>query len=235
MLAEGRAHLRAGRNGAASDAFGRVLLRDTGHPAARRGLAEARAGSAEDRRCLDADLAQARVALVEGDRDKARELLQRVIRCGGDRDEALALLDRLEKRVPAGALAVRGEPSVADTPGALPHQRPARETRRALVIAFSLAFALLGSFVAWSWDETVTRLVARPAPRMNVGPPATDYPAPTEGEVAVARARELLADGEVAAAIAALARVQRDDPAYPFASRIRLQADRALAEQGREP
>lgn len=234
LLAEARSFLGQGRPRAAEDAFGRVLLHDPAHDEARAGRTRAEAELAEERRRLDATLDEAGAAAERGDDARARALAEEVLRGGGDRDAALALLDRLDASARPGVVV-----SARDT-GTIPVQRPAvvraappRRWRRALGAAWMLAFALLATAAVSGWESHVARLTGAPLPAVHQAPPSTHYPAPTTGERAVAEARAHIRRGDPQGALAVLAAVRPEDPAYPFAVQIRAQADRELVEERR--
>jgi hypothetical protein len=84
--------------------------------------------------------------------------------------------------------------------------------------------AITGGVVS-RWEDLLAGLTATPAP---VAPaPVAVSAAPSPGERAVAEARSLLDTGDAEAALQALARVAPDDPAFPFASQLRVQMTRA--------
>jgi len=227
ILADGRALLAAGSVRDAALAFERALLLEPDHARAREALDVARAALAEERRALDAQLEQARGLFAAGDLARARILLEHVIEHAGDRDAARALLDRCEEGGAAvfafGAALVEPAPARALDRS----RRPAPRTRRVLALGWTvLLAAFLGAFVS-NWDELVARLTATPAPRSRLAPPSTSYPAPSAGERALAEARTRLEQGDAEGARAALLRVPPEDPAFPFATQLRAQAERA--------
>src|SRR5207245_8039090 len=107
LLDEGHGLLERERGREAADVFGRILLLDPEHAGARRGLERARALAVEAERVLAAHLEEAESALLAGDDERARPLLDEVIYKGGDRDRARELLDRLDRR-PGRTTAGRG-------------------------------------------------------------------------------------------------------------------------------
>ena len=155
--------LESGHSREAADAFGRLLLQDPGHAPARRGLEQARAALAEEARLLDSVLDDARVAARAGERARAVRLLEDVIRGGGDRDRAAELLERLTQR--SGRLDVGAAlPPLPGSDGALRPRAHRGWSRRVFIASWMVVFALLAGGLAWSWDELVARLVAKPAP-----------------------------------------------------------------------
>jgi FimV-like protein len=206
--------------------FGRVLLLDSECKEAREGLDESRAQLAEERRLMDSRLEQARGAIERGDPERARSLLEDVVREGGDRDRAHALLDRLDWRPgriePAPASGA--DRTVLDRAPA-PSNAPSRQ---AVVAAWTVLLVTLALSLGFSWEDFVARLVRNPAPTSASVPPST--PAPRMAAQALSDARELLDRGQPAAAIAILDGVAPTEPAYPFARELRRQAVAALKD-----
>jgi hypothetical protein len=232
LLDEGRDLLRREQGRQAADVFGRILLLDPDNAEARGGLEQARAAAVEAERVLATRLQEAEDALVAGEDEKARTLLEEIIRHGGDRDRARDLLDRLDRR-PGRLNAGRGpwtssgdaeEGSVATS---------SAWSRRVVIGGWVVVFGLLAAGVASSWDRLLDRLGRAPSPTSQAAPPATSLAAPTPGERAVADARRLLDQGETAAALSILDRISPDEPAYPFARELRRQAETALRSGGR--
>ena len=216
----------------AADVFGRILLRDPDNTEARRGLEQARAAAVEVERVLATRLQEAEGALAAGEDERARGLLDEIIRNGGDRDRARDLLDRLDRR-PGRLNAGQGLGTwVGEAEEAASAASPAW-SRRAVVGGWVLVFGLLATGVASSWDRLLDRLGRAPSPSSQPAPPATSLASPTPGERAVADARRLLDQGETAAALTVLDRISPDEPAYPFARELRRQAEAALLSGGR--
>ena len=232
LLDEGRDLLKRERGREAADVFGRILLLDADNAEARRGLEQARAAAVEAERVLAARLEEAENALAAGEDEKARTLLDDIIRNGGDRDRARDLLDRLDRR-PGRLNAGRGPWTVAGEAEEGSAATSPAWSRRAVIGGWVVVFALLATGVASSWDRLLDRLGRAPSPTSQSAPPATSLTAPTPGERAVADARRLLDQGETAAALSILDRISPDEPAYPFARELRRQAQTALLSGGR--
>lgn len=230
LLAESWELVRSGRHREAADAFGRILLQDSRHGEARRGLEKAKAGLAEEQRLLDGRFAQARQALEAGESARARKLLEEVVRRGGDRDRALALLDRLDARGGRLEAPAAAEDSAVD-PAPVPASRSGW-SRRLLVGVWAAVFALMAAGVGSSWERLVGSLVQPPSPSSRLAP-AGHLPAPTAGERAVAEARRLLEQGDAGGALRTLDRISPEEPAYPFARQLRGQVEQALRDRGR--
>lgn len=120
-------------------------------------------------------------------------------------------------------------------PGNVASARPAVAAwpRRALASLWVLLLAVLASSVASTWEGLMARLAGAPAPVGPVSAAPAAPSAPTLGERAIAEARRLGERGDLAGALAALERVTPQDPAYPFARQLHVQAAEALRNGGR--
>jgi hypothetical protein len=216
----------------AADVFGRILLRDPENAEARGGLEQARAAVVEVERVLATRLQEAEAALAAGEDEKARGLLDEIIRNGGDRDRARDLLDRLDRR-PGRLHAGRGLGTWAGEAEEAASAASPAWSRRVVVGGWVLLFGLLATGVASSWDRLLDRLGRAPLPNSQPAPPTTSLASPSPGERAVADARRLLDQGETAAALTVLDRISPDEPAYPFARELRRQAEASLLSGGR--
>lgn len=164
-LRQGWALLARGRFQEAGWAFGRILREEPHHHEARRGREQASDGLAEVRRQADFHLAEAEAARASGDDLAARRLAEKALAAGADADAAFELLDRLPT-VP-GAMA---EPARREgTPSRAPLERvPGLVWSRVGLVSFwVLAFGLLATGVASSWEQIVGRLAS--APRQETG------------------------------------------------------------------
>jgi len=233
LIEDAKALLDAGSLREAADIFGRVLLMDPRHREAGSGLERAQALLAENERRLDAELEDAARALDAGQSDRARELLDRVVREGGDIGRAQALLDRLDGRT--GRLDSLGHgAAVASAAGRPVGRGPTPLSRQALVGAWTLVLVTLAVSLAFSWDRLVDTLVSTPAPASAAIAPPTSEPEMTPGEIAVSRARELVARGDLSTALVILEEVAPTDAEYPFARRLHAQILAAFPA-GRRP
>jgi len=224
--------LRRERGREAADVFGRILLLDPENAPARLGLEQARAAAVEAERVLAVRLEEAEGALAAGDDDRARGLLDEIIRNGGDRDRARDLLDRLDRR--SGRLHAGTGPWTSPNESEEgPSASSPAWSRRMVVGGWVVVFGLLATGAASSWDRLLDQLASAPSPSSQPAPPGTSLTAPTPGERAVADARRLLEQGETAAALTILDRISPDEPAYPFARELRRQAETSLRSGGR--
>jgi hypothetical protein len=152
--------LGRGRFQDAGWAFGRVLREAPHHDEARRGREQAQERLAEARLSADLRLAEAEAARANGDEDEARRLAEEALAAGADAQKALGLLDRLP--APPGAWA---EPAFRErkAPGAPLERTPALVWSRVGLVSFwVLAFGLIATGVASSWEQIVGRLASAP-------------------------------------------------------------------------
>jgi hypothetical protein len=228
LMSAARALLEGGRPREAALLFGRVLLQDPVHEEARQGLVLARTQAGELDRELEERLQAAREAAGVGDLEVARALLAEVIRLGGDRDQARDLLDRLDDR--GGLLPARddAEPARAAPGPDAPSTGSPREwwSRTVFASVCAVAFAAVTTTVAASWDHLLGRLEKRPSPAA-YAVSTLPLPAPPPGERALTEARRRLDQGDVKGALAALDHIRPDDPVYPFAVQLRQRAETA--------
>ena len=99
-------------------------------------------------------------------------------------------------------------------------------SRRAFVVGWVAAFALMATAVAWSWDRLVGVLARTPTPAVAAAPRSTGTGA--TGARELAEARRLLDQGDAIAALAVLEQVRPEEPEYPLARRLRDQAEGVL-------
>ena len=230
LMREGQSLLSEGRGREASLRFSRVLLDDPGHDGARRGVEQARALLGEEERLAGLRLHEARCAWGAGRGEEAHRLAVEALHHGADPDVVQPLLDRLDER--SGRLAALALP-IARPP--VLRARPLQAgglSRIVLVAAWTGAIGLLLGFVATSWEEIVGRLARAPWPRSEPALPVTSLSPSLSGEAVLVEARRLLLAGEAQSALRALDRIAAGDPSYPYARRLRAEAESALASSG---
>jgi hypothetical protein len=166
QLRQGWALLARGHFQDAGWAFGRILREEPDHHEARRGREQAQGKLAEARRQADLCLAEAEAARASGDDSGARRLAEQALASGADADEALGLLDRLPAVPGAIADPLRRDDAHS---GAPPPDRAHGLvwSRVGLVSFWVVAFALIATGVASSWEQIVDRLAS--APRQEAG------------------------------------------------------------------
>jgi len=95
--------------------------------------------------------------------------------------------------------------------------------------ASASVFLALGAVVFSNWDGLIHRLARTPVPR-EAGVAFSSLPAARLEDQTIAAARRHLDAGDPAGAVALLDSVSPEQPAYPFARQLRVQAERALRE-----
>jgi hypothetical protein len=221
LLGEADAFLDAGLASEAAAIYGRVLLLDPGHVEAARGLVRAREASAETQRRREAGLDDGAAAAFDG---RPAAPAAPAEDGANDRPEGVP-------REPG--LPVASGPFAPLTGGDAPvrQRRPTPVSRQALVAVWTAIFVTLAVGLAFSWDRLVDDLVSAPAPASTaLAPPATEPDIPP-GEIAVSRAREMVARGDLMTALAILDEVSPSDPEYPFARQLRGQVVAAMTPE----
>lgn len=116
-----------------------------------------------------------------------------------------------------------------------PRRHASRAWSRGLfVVACAASLAVATAGAAARWDGLVASLARAPVPRAEMVAPASGLPAPDPGEQAVAEARSRIEAGDTAGALAALDRVSPEQPAYPFARRLRRHVESLGASRPRK-
>jgi hypothetical protein len=215
LLDEGHALLARGDAREAALRFSRVLLEDPGHQAARRGASAAQA--LLDEECRLSDLSRQPTVPAADD--------------GGLGTEAVrgAEATRIEVEEPA----VESRPITARkrvVPRSL--SAPSGLSRAVLLSAFALlVVGALGTVVS-GWERLLGRLTAAPRPASSQTPSATTLRSASPAEEALREARQHLASGAPALALRALEGIPEPDPHWPYARRLRAEAEAALVRTG---
>ncbi len=227
LLREGESLLSEGRGGEASFRFSRVLLDDPGHDQARAGEARARALLEEDERLAELHLDDAREALRLGRKGEAHSSLAEAVQRGADPDLVQPLVDRLDER--EGLLAVAPGTGRSSSRGPASAHWAFGLPRTVLALCFSLVLAVLLAAVTARWEHILGRLTRAPRPSAGDVAPLTTLAPPSAGESALQEARQHLATGEARQAMRVLDRIPEQDPNWPYARRLRAEAESALA------
>ena len=227
LMREGLSLLSGGRGREASLRFSRVLMGDPGHQGARRGEDRVRALLGEEERLASLRLHETRSAFAAGHFDDARRLATEALHFGADPDAVQALFDRLDERT--GRLASLRGPAVWSLPSLARPPGVGGLSRGALVATWAVAIGLLLGLVATSWEQIVDRLARAPWPTSKPAPPVMSLPLHGPGDAALVEARRLLLAGQAQGALLALERIPAQDPNYPYARRLRAEAESALA------
>jgi tetratricopeptide (TPR) repeat protein len=246
LLIAGLDHYFAARYEQAINVWTRALFFDRGHPRARAYIDRARSALAERQRESEELLQRGVAAFRDGDRDEAKRLVQAALDSGAPPDEALPLLDRLHREGEAGP-SVSGGPqhavSIASTPfssrsrlASAARSEPASSKSGALIVGGLLLAVLLGLSL-YALRETVSPQGSTNPPDAPVGaalapaPRDVALPLPRRGEMALDRARALVADGHLHEALTALDTIRPTDPQKPEADRVRSDIQHQLLKR----
>ena len=233
----GLEHYFRGRFERAIDVWTRVLFLDRSHARVRAYIERARAAAAERVRESEALLHAGVEACDRGDITEARALLTTAIDRGGAHDEAWAVLDRV----------ARVEAAAGEDPAAAARRRAAaRRARRVattsmetgrgfrlvpwLLLIALFAAATMALYLAGSWAQL---LPVRLADQTGVAPvlqraPPVPLPVPSASQLALERARTLVADGRHAEALGVLDTVGRGDGLRGEVDTLRAAIQRAI-------
>lgn len=221
LLLSGLDHYFRGRLERAIDVWTRVLFLDRSHTRARAYIDRARAAVAERVRESEALLHAGVAACDRGDVAEARTLLTTAIARGGAHDEAWMVQDRIERLEKAG-----GDDPVA---AAARRRAGARRARRGAVtsthtgrrfrlLPWVLLIALFAGvtvalYLAGSWAQLVPVRLADQTGLAPVPPrvPPAPLPVLSVSQLALERAKALVADGRHAEALGVLASVGLGD------------------------
>ena len=242
LLLAGLEHYFSGRHHEAITVWERVLFLDRGHARARAYIERARGALAEQQRKTDELVHEGMAALERGDGPAARQLLETAVEHGDAHDMARAYLERLDRLSSSGTPAAhqRRESSHATPPPALTSRRLAGAPRpvRALPILAAAAMVVVAVFAAASLDlfkPLMDLAWSKPAATSAVSVTPDVLPVPSSADLALSRARELLAGGRMKAALGALDGVSEADPRLPEVQRLRAEIQQTLIQAVQPP
>jgi hypothetical protein len=242
LLLAGLEHYFSGRHHEAITVWERVLFLDRGHARARAYIERARGALAERQRRTDELVHEGMAALERGDGPAARQLLETAVEHGDAHDMARAYLERLDRLSSSGTPAahLRHESSRATPPPALTSRRLAGVPRpvRALPILAAAALVIVAVFAAASLDlfkPLMDLAWSKPAATSVVSVTPDALPVPSSADLAISRARELLAAGRMKAALGALDGVSEADPRLPDVQRLRAEIQQTLIQAVQPP
>jgi hypothetical protein len=241
LLVAGLDHYFAQRYEQAIAVWTRTLFFDRTHPRARAYIERARSALAERQRQSEELLHRGAAALARGQDDDARRLLQAAVERGAPSDDVRPLLDRLQVQVgshpavDAAPLSVdTSRSSASDTAlGTDSDEKVRSRVRSAWRLAAVVAVGVVSALVMANqrgWDVRAMWSGPEPAAAFNFAPvsPERPLPAPRRGEIALGRARALVAGGHLREALVALDAVRTTDPEKAEADRIRADIQRRL-------
>jgi hypothetical protein len=229
LLLAGLDHYFAARYEQAINVWTRALFFDRSHPRARAYIERARSAQAERQRESDELLQNGLAAFNRGDTGGARRLLQIAIEEGAPADEALAVLGRLD-RLEQGQ---GGDARRLFTPASGQPASPPRRWRPSFSLAVQMAvIALIAFFLAAAGRPEWFALfdLREGAPTAQTAPPFVESAPelPRRGEMALDRARTLVAAGRLRDALVVLDRVRPTDPERADADRLRGDVQKQL-------
>jgi tetratricopeptide (TPR) repeat protein len=242
LLLAGLEHYFAGRHHEAITVWERVLFLDRGHARARAYIERARGALAERQRKTDELVHEGMAALERGDNPAARQLLETAVEHGDAHDMARAYLERLDRLSSSGTPAghQRRESSRVTPPPALTNRRLAGSPRpvRAWPILVAAAMVVVAVFAGASLDlfkPLMDLAWSKPAATSAVSVTPDALQVPSSADLALARARELLAGGRMKAALGALEGVSEADPRLPEVQRLRAEIQQTLIQAVQPP
>jgi tetratricopeptide (TPR) repeat protein len=226
LLLAGLDHYFAGKHEQAINIWTRVAFLEGGHGRARAYIERARGALAESQRRSEELVHTGVAAYHAGDLQTARELLNRALDEGGANETALVFLQRLSRLEAA-----------ASTPQGLPARRSFIRSRRDSSspsaatnwLTTILASAAVAGAILMAAQPVASWLVELPVaePAIQPGPP-DPLPVVRSGEMRLARARELYADGRLRDALRLLDGIGIADPLRPEADRLEADVQRDL-------
>jgi len=240
LLLVGLDHYFAGRYELAINVWTRALFLDRSHARARAYIDRARSALAERQRESEELLQNGVAAFHRGEGDEARRLLQAAIDGGAPSEEALAVLDRLNR------LEATAPPAASPRSDRTPHERRTRTSAAespsvagigvVAIVVLAVSIAILSgvggwkNLVDWRSFTPLAGVAARAEPAPSTAPVAreTALPLPRRGEMALLRARALVAGGHLHEALSLLDGVRPTDPQQPDVDRLRSDIQRQL-------
>lgn len=238
LLLTGLDRYFSGQYEEAAHVWTRVLFLDRGHARARAYIDRARSAQAEQQRELDEMLHAGLAAFNRGDKEQARRLLTAVVQRGGTNELAQACLERLDRLEAGGILKsdIPARPGTREAEGAVRRPPPAkRRSRVAGLVMLAALLVAVATLVATYWDH-VQGYVWFDIPRLQAGservaaaPDAAEpVPLVRPAEIALARARQLYADGRLRDALRTLDTIPPTDTLWPQADRLRADIQQVL-------
>ncbi|MDR1988935.1 MAG: hypothetical protein LBQ09_01750 [Acidobacteriaceae bacterium] len=229
LLLTGLEHYFGARYEQAINVWTRALFLDRSHARARAYIERARIAQAERQRESEELLQQGVAAFESGDGVEARRLLEAALAQGAPPDQALAVLDRLTRveQGSAAAVPLLITESLSPRP---PRNRTAWRIGWGVLVALALVIVGAALFATGAFrSELRTVLYRSPAPTA-VHVNETEPPLPRRGELALAKARALVAEGRLRDGLSALDAVWPTDPEKPDADQLRAQVQRQLID-----
>lgn len=236
LLLAGLDHYFAGDFEHAINVWSRVVFLDRQHSRARAYIERARSALAERHRESEELLHRGVDAFNRGDTGEARTLINQAVEHVGPNDVALAFLERLNRLDPAAPMSETAGKSVRPTssPGVVRRRTVVapniRRTSSWLGVAVGVVVAAAALLLAgaglgmWFAD--------RPSARLDViAPVAAPLPVARASETALARARQLSADGNPLEALRLLETVAAADPLRGDADALQTEIQHRILDE----
>ena len=238
LLLAGLDHYFASQYEQAINIWTRALFFDRNHPRARAYIERARRAQAERQRESEELLHNGAVAYRRGDGREARRLLQAALDAGAPFEDTFPMLERLNQLEAATArpAVLRVRHLVHSSSGSVVDDgRPRLKAVLALSAAL-LAVIAVGVYIVMSsrgeWRPWSSLAGERATSTATPAVREMTFSVPTAGEIALAGARNLVARGDLRAALSALERVRPTDPQKGAADRLRADVQRQLLLRG---
>ncbi len=225
LLLWGLDHYFAGKYEQAINIWTRVTFLERGHGRARAYIERARGALAERQRESDELLHTGVEAYHAGDLESARTLLNRAVDEGGVNETALVFLQRLGRLELATDVAATDAAARDAMPGPAAHPSSRRrEWAKTAAVSVLVALGLaVGAMPIASWLAELPVAAPAAAPE-----PVEPLPIVRRGELQLARARTLYADGRLREALRILEQIDIADPLRAESDRLRADVQREL-------
>jgi tetratricopeptide (TPR) repeat protein len=242
LLLAGLDHYFAAQYDQAVNIWTRALFFDRNHPRARAYIERARRAQAERQRESEELLHNGLLAFRRGDGREARRLLQAAFEAGAPFEDTFPMLERLNQldTAPAAPPTSRARPSQpSPRVAAEPRTRRSSPLFAAAVAALALlaaaAYGVTSSRVEWTSLTSLSGLAGtRTAPAAQTLRDQT-LAVPTNGELAMTAARQLLSQRDLHGAMTELERVRPTDAQKGEADRLLSDIQRQLLRDASEP
>jgi tetratricopeptide (TPR) repeat protein len=234
LLVAGLDHYFAGDFEHAINVWSRVVFLDRQHSRARAYIERARSALAERHRESEELLHRGVDAFNRGDTGEARTLINQAVEHVGPNDMAFVFLERLNRLAPAA--------SGPDAPGRrvksiLPSSATVRrvviepKTRRTLWLGVGVAAVAAAAALLLAGAGLGMWFADRPSGRVDViAPAAAPLPVARASETAIARARQLNAEGNPREALRVLESVTDADPLRGAADALQAEIQRRILD-----
>lgn len=235
LLLAGLDHYFAGDFEHAINVWSRVVFLDRQHSRARAYIERARSALAERQRESEELLHRGVDAFNRGDTVEARTLINQAVEHAGSNDVAMVFLERLNRLDPgAPGREARIDAFQAVLPASAPRPRAAvipKESRRFPWFGVAVAAVVAAAALLLAGTGLGMWFADRPsAQRDTIVPAAAPLPVARASEMALARARQLNADGHRREALRTLEAVPPSDPQRAAAEALQSDIQRRILD-----